>query len=423
MRILSPKSFLIGTLIVLIAAATLFFISWNQFLTTPLTQKPIIFLVGSGSSIKTVSKKLEHLGVIKHPNYFMLLAFKNGVTKHIKAGEYQIDAGSTPEQFLIKLAKGRVVLHRFTIVEGWTLQQVLASSSRNSFLRHTLNPLTITQFSAKLGCPNNNLEGYLYPDTYLFARGVKDTVILKQAYSLMQRKLQQAWQQRAQNLPYKTPYEALIVASLIERETARLDERPKISGVILRRIENNMPLQIDAAIIYGLGSNYQGKIKGSDLRVDTPFNNYLHRGLPPSPIGMPSYSSIVAAVHPQPGTELYYVARGDGSHEFTNSLEEHRKAIQKFRVNYLENWDEVQPKPSNQNQLPISLHQDVFRSWAQNISWFDNTDESLPKEQPTATHRPVNTSNKSKATKLTNVKTKKVKRKNAQKGHHHARKK
>lgn len=424
MQISWRKIFLLLVLITLLTTSVLLTWSWTQFIKTPLTQTPVIFIVPQGSSIKSVSNKLHSMEVLDHPNYFIFLAFLKGVTKHIKAGEYQIDAGGKPSQLLLKLAKGKVVLHPFTIVEGWTLKQVLASANNNRFLHHTLNENNIDAFSTKLGCLNKNLEGYLYPDTYLFARNVKDTVIIGKAYALMQKKLSQAWANRDTSLPYKTPYEALIVASLIEKETARADERKKISGVILRRIENGMLLQIDASVIYGLGKIYQGKLTKSDLKVDTPFNNYLHKGLPPSPIAMPSYPSILAALHPEHGTELYYVARGDGSHEFTNSLENHRKAIQKYRLNYLTN--DLQNVPIAYNE------QDVFARWAQNIAWFETSQTVEKMVGPSQVNTPatklapkkqakkVTSKTKQKKSHATLKPNKKIKNKTAKKGHSHA---
>lgn len=361
-----------SVLLTLSILAVLFFIalavSWRQFLITPLTQHPIVFDIAPGSSIKTVSKKLHAMGVVQKPSYFVFLAFLDGVTKHIKAGEYQIDAGSTPQQFIMKLAKGKVVLHPFTIVEGWNLNQVLNGAKKNPYLRHNLNTTNIDLFAKKLSLGDKSLEGNLYPDTYLFAKGVNDTVIIKKAYALMQKKLTKAWKDRDKTLFYKTPYDALIIASLIEKETARANEREKIAGVIIRRIQKNMLLQIDASVIYGLGSNYKGKLTKSDLKVNTPYNTYMHKGLPPSPIAMPGYPSIVAALHPLSGSEIYYVAKGDGSHEFTNTLEEHRKAIHKYRMNYLKDMQINEPEQEN---LSFSMKQkDPFSMVLENISWY-----------------------------------------------------
>jgi UPF0755 protein len=306
-------------------------------LQTPLTVKQNErFSITPGSSIHSVASKLHARGILAHPNFFVLLAFLEGNTKHIKAGEYQIEPGTTPKKLLIKLVKGQVLLHPLTIVEGWTLKQVLLTTAANPYLVHTVHTVNLDILSQKLGNQEDNLEGFLYPDTYLFAAGVNDIVILHHAFSTMQRYLDKAWQQRAAGLPYQNTYQALIVASLIEKETARPEERAKIAGVIIRRLQKHMLLQIDASVIYGLGELYTGKLTASDLKKENPYNTYLRKGLPPTPIAMPSSSSIQAALHPALGDELYYVAKGDGSHEFTNTLTDHHKAIQQYRIQHLE---------------------------------------------------------------------------------------
>lgn len=309
---------------------------WKTFITAPLTEKSQIIYVPPGSSINAVSRTLHARGLLSHPIYFILLARFQGQTKRLKAGEYELEPGITPNQLLTKLATGKVILRHFTIVEGWTLKQVFVSINSNRYLTHTIPALSLLDISQKIGANTQLFEGTFYPDTYLFAAGVPDVTILKKAFWMMQRNLDSLWQKRALNLPYNDPYSALIVASLIEKETARPEERAQIAGVIVRRLEKRMLLQIDASVIYGLGETYSGKLTRDDLQKDTPYNTYLHTGLPPTPIAMPSLASVVAALHPAPGTSLYYVARGDGSHEFTNSLEEHHNAVKKFHIKHLE---------------------------------------------------------------------------------------
>lgn len=310
---------------------------WKNFVTTPLIEgKSDIIYVAPGSSIYSVSQNLQAKGVLRYPKLFILLAKLQGKDKKLKAGEYKIDPGITPNQLLTKFVEGKVILRHFTIVEGWTLRQVFTSINSNRFLSHTLSKLTDIDISKKIGTQRPNVEGFLYPDTYLFAAGVQDVTILKKAYWNMHRNLTELWKNRAANLPYKDPYSALIVASLIEKETARPEERAKISGVIMRRLQKKMLLQIDASVIYGLKDSYAGKLTRNDLKIDTPFNTYLHPGLPPTPIGMPGMPSIIAALHPEQGNALYYVARGDGSHEFTNTLQQHHEAVKKYHIEHLQ---------------------------------------------------------------------------------------
>ncbi len=222
-------------------------------------------------------------------------------------------------------------MRHLTLVEGWTLEQVITAAETNPYLLHDIEKLSKNEFSTRLGSTQANFEGMLFPDTYLFAAGISDVTLLKKAYTQMQRTLNLLWEKRAPNLPYTTPYSALIVASLIEKETAKPDERARVGGVILRRLEKKMPLQIDAAVIYGLGKAYTGKIMQSQLKVNTPYNTYLHKGLPPTPIALPSLASIIAALHPTSETALYYVARGDGSHEFSDTFETHHQAVKRYR--------------------------------------------------------------------------------------------
>lgn len=211
-------------------------------------------------------------------------------------------------------------MREIKIIEGWQLQQVLTALHQNPYLEHDLVGKSVPV----------SLEGLLFPDTYLFARGTTESEILNQATKLMNKQLAKAWEQRAQNLPYLSSFDALIVASLVEKETAIATERAQIAGVILRRLEKNMLLQIDPTVIYALGSSYSGKLHKEDMSIDSPYNTYKNKGLPPTPIAMPGLASIEAALHPAAGTALYYVSRGDGSHEFTDNLAAHQLAIQKF---------------------------------------------------------------------------------------------
>lgn len=334
---------------------------WKKFLDSPLNvTKPIIFEVTPGSRIEKVASDLQRQGYTRYPMLLILLARLQGYDQHLKTGEYQLLPGMKPEQLLKKIVKGKVYLRRYTLVEGWTLKQVFTSLKNNSFLQHTIDSADLDKLAKSIGTNSANLEGFFNPDTYLFAKGVPDITILKKAYWKMQDNLTHYWVARDPNLPYNDSYSALIVASLIEKETARPEERAKIAGVIIRRLQQHMRLQIDASVIYGLADQYKGKLTHSDLKVDTPYNTYLHDGLPPTPIAMPSLPSIIAAMHPASGDELYYVAKGDGSHEFTATLEDHIAAIKKYHVQTL---------PLQDDDSSASLHPLMPQShWEEKIS-------------------------------------------------------
>lgn len=305
----------------------------RRYVNTPLpVVKPEIVYVKPGSSIDDFAKILYARHLLTHPKFFIWYAKVAKREKNLKSGEYLLAKGLTPKQLLIHVIMGKIYLRRFTIIEGWTLQHVLNSLNNNRHLAHTLKNITREDFAKKIGINAQNFEGMFFPDTYLFAAGVSDTVILKKAFKNMQTKLDRIWASRANDLQYHDPYTALIIASLVEKETANKQDKPKIAAVIIRRLEKKMLLQIDASVIYGLGQQYSGKLTYSDLKVDTPYNTYLHPGLPPTPIGMPSVSSLLAAVHPTKDTALYYVAKGDGSHVFSNNFREHLVAVNQYRI-------------------------------------------------------------------------------------------
>lgn len=321
---------LVATLLLCFLLPLIFF--WEKFLTTPLkVDQPVLFNIVPGSKIERVAADLQAKGYTRYPMLIIWLARWNGSDKHLKIGEYQLKPNMTPSMFLDKVVRGQVYLRHYTLVEGWTLKQVLLTLQANPYLHHTVNLVDLSKLANKIDAHRVNFEGYLTPDTYLFARGVADFVVIKKAYTKMQTNLAKAWASRDSDLPYTNPYTALIAASLIEKETAKPEERAKIAGVITRRLQQHMRLQIDASVIYGLGDFYTGKLTHEQLKIDTPYNTYLHEGLPPTPIAMPSLPSLVAALHPAPGNELYYVAKGDGSHEFTATLAEHIAAIKQYR--------------------------------------------------------------------------------------------
>lgn len=312
---------------------TYFAVQYHRFLITPLSKTQTIhYIFEPGSSVHRLINELHAQGFMQHPRFFLLLSYWKSTTNKLKTGEYLFDPGTTPTQLLEQMRAGNVILHRFTIVEGWTFQQLITALNTLPYVKHKLNHVSAEQVLANLGLPPENPEGLFFPATYYFSLGAKDTDLLKWSYQLLEKKLNQAWLTRETCLPYKTRYDALIAASLVEKETAIPKERPMIAGVITRRLQKGIPLQIDASIIYGLGSHYMGKLTIDDLRKDTPYNTYTRRGLPPTPIAIPSLISIDAVLHPDHSQNLYFVAKGDGSHQFSSNLREHNRAVQVYQL-------------------------------------------------------------------------------------------
>lgn len=311
----------------------IFYLDWMQFLQTPIipANQSINYVFLPGSSVGDIARYLHRRGFLEHPIYFMLLARFSGFATHLKAGEYQFEPGTTPAQLLAQMVAGRVLIREITLVEGWTFTEFLNHIARTSRITHTLDNLSATAIMARLGYPGMEPEGLFLPNTYRYVGGTSDVTILHQAYQAMNTLLENEWLKRAPNLPYNNPYDALIVASLIEKEAKLDSDRARIAGVILRRIQKNMPLQIDSTIIYGLGERYNGYLTHTDLHQDNPYNTYLHKGLPPTPIAMPGLASLHAALHPQ-GNALYFVASGNGGHHFSTTLLEHTRAVAQYRA-------------------------------------------------------------------------------------------
>lgn len=307
---------------------------YNVFRKTPLNipQEGLTYEIKPGMTLTSVSKDLAQQGVLSNSRYMRWMArFQNKADK-IKVGEYAFPVNTTPVSFLEKIIAGQVIQYSLTIVEGWNFRQLIETVNSNDNLVHTLGGLDSRQVMAKLGYADQHPEGRFYPDTYLFPRNTTDVDFLRRAYDAMDKKLDTEWQQRLGALPFETAYEALILASIVEKETAVPSERKAIAGVFVRRLEKNMRLQTDPTVIYGMGEKYNGNIKLSDLKRDTPYNTYRRKGLPPTPIAMPGGASINAALHPREGSELYFVARGDGSHEFSSTLDQHNNAVIKYQL-------------------------------------------------------------------------------------------
>ncbi len=306
----------------------------QQFLQRPLTipEAGYTLVIEPGSNLRKVVTRLAGDGILSHPRYLRAWARWQGQGARIKAGEYDLEPGLTPVSLLQLLISGKVVLHSLTIIEGWTFAQMRQAVSSNPYLRHTLAALDDAHLMAAIGVPGYFPEGRFMPDTYHFAAGTPDTVLLRQAFEQMQRFLAQAWAARAPNLPYHSPYEALIMASIVEKETGAATERARIAGVFVRRLQKNMRLQTDPTVIYGLGEQFDGNLRRRDLRAANPYNTYLNKGLPPTPIALPGRAAIAAALHPAAGNELYFVARGDGTHVFSGTLEQHNRAVREYQL-------------------------------------------------------------------------------------------
>ena len=324
---------MLALLLILVLVGAWLWQQYLQFRTTPLAlpDSGLVIELPPGSSLRGLAQDLTQQGILPHPYWLRLLGRHSGLAVRIQAGEYRIDPGTTPEALLQQLAQGKVLQHDLTLVEGQTFRQMMERVASSPVLEHSLQELTDEEIMRRIGREGEHPEGRFLPDTYHFPRGTRDVDVLRRAYAAMQQVLTEAWAGRAEGLPLQTPYEALILASIVEKETAQPDERPAIAGVFIRRLQKGMRLQTDPTVIYGIGEQFDGDIRFRDLRRDTPYNTYTRAGLPPTPIAMPGIEAIQAALHPAPGKTLYFVAKGDGSHHFSATLAEHNRAVQKYQ--------------------------------------------------------------------------------------------
>ncbi len=292
-----------------------------------------VFIVKRGESLASLSHRLAAQGVLEHGWDLQVLARLRGESDRIQAGEYRVPAGVSVKGLLKMMVAGRVVMHTFTIVPGETFAEIRATLEANPAFKDDLKGLSGAAVMKRLGHPGEHAEGRFFPETYDFPRNTSDSAILARAYAAMKKHLDAAWGLRAHGIVLKTPYQALIIASVVEKETAVPSERPRIAGVFERRLKRGMALDADPTVIYGLGKDYRGKLTRADMARDTPYNTYLHRGLPPTPICMPGEAAIEAALHPAHGTALYFVAKGDGTHVFSDTLAEQERMIRKYELN------------------------------------------------------------------------------------------
>jgi UPF0755 protein len=324
-------------LLVLLAAAFAAGWAWHElsrFSAAPLDVPAGATIdVARGSSLGGIVAQLRARRFSSAPSlYWRVLAERMRVADRLHAGEYAIPVGMTPRQLLANMAAGKVLQRRFTIVDGWTfdeLRQALATAEK---LRHATASLGDDAVMQQLGAPGEQPEGRFLPETYAYVKGDSDLDILRRAHDAMAKTLAARWPLRDKDLPLATPYEALILASIVEKETGRADERARIAGVFVQRLKDHMLLQTDPSVIYGMGASYAGNIRRSDLSADTPYNTYTRAGLPPTPIALPGKAAIEAALHPAGDGALYFVARGDGSHVFARTLEEHNRNVACYQL-------------------------------------------------------------------------------------------
>ena len=296
-----------------------------------LRTSPLDFHVAAGSSLRSAITQMRESGIEVEPGLLALLARAKRADTAIKAGSYAVKEGVTPSQLLDKLLKGKVTQGELTLVEGWTFRQWRTRLDKHPDLKHELLGLSEAQVIEKLGLNIAGLEGQLFPDTYLFDKQSSDLELLARAQRAMQRKLDAEWTSRSAGLPYKTPNDALIMASIVEKETGRESDREFVAAVFVNRLRKGMLLQTDPTVIYGIGEKFDGNLRKRDLLTDTPYNTYIRPGLPPTPIAMPGQASIRAALNPAPSDVIYFVARGDGSSEFSRTLDEHNRAVNKYQ--------------------------------------------------------------------------------------------
>lgn len=310
---------------------------YNRYLTTPLDlpAEGETFAIEKGWSAKRVAVELEQQGVIDKRYWFDLFIRLSQKAGGIKTGEYRLQAPLTVPDLLDTFLKGQTTQYSQSIIEGYNWKQILTHVSASSDLQHTLTEEQTASpeaLMALLGFPGEHPEGQFYADTYAFPRGTTDVEFLRRAKLTMDRVLAEEWENRQADLPLETPYEALVLASIVEKETALVSERPLIAGVFVSRLRKSMRLQTDPTVIYGMGDSYDGNIRRKDLTTDTPYNTYTRAGLPPTPIAMVGLEAIRAVMHPEDTTALYFVARGDGSHQFSDTLSDHNAAVRKYQL-------------------------------------------------------------------------------------------
>lgn len=323
------------TLGVLVFAGLVAWLAWFSFQPLFFPSAPYRLDIVPGTSLNGLAVHLKKDGILDDTMRFRLVGRAMGYAGKIQAGVYSIDKPLSPLELLGKIVRGEVTQAAILFVEGWNIREVRQELARNPHLEHRLIDMTDADMLAAIGAQETHPEGLFFPDTYFFSPDSPDIEVLRRAYRLQKEKLHTAWDARAPELPYKTPYEALIMASIIEKETGAPEERPQIASVFINRLNKRMRLQTDPTVIYGLGAKFDGNLRKVDLQRDTPYNTYTRAGLPPTPIAMPGEEAIRAALNPADSKALYFVARGDGTHVFSSTLEEHNRAVNKYQKSLL----------------------------------------------------------------------------------------
>jgi UPF0755 protein len=298
-------------------------------------QEPVTFDVAQGASLSAVTRDLKAAGLMSRPRTWLRYATREGQATRIQAGEYRLQPGTSPKTLLAQFVAGDVVLHAITLPEGWTFRMALAAMHAHPQVKADLKGMTDAEILDRLGMREKSPEGLFFPDTYRFPRGASDREILRQAHARHVSELAAAWARRADDLPFEKPYQALILASLVEKETGAADERPLIAGVFVNRLRKGMRLQTDPAVIYGIGPKFDGNLRRRDLVTDTPYNTYLRAGLPPTPIALVGRAALAAAVRPADTGAMYFVATGlgDGRHFFAETLVAHNSNVSRHLSN------------------------------------------------------------------------------------------
>ncbi|ARN75539.1 endolytic transglycosylase MltG [Oceanicoccus sagamiensis] len=356
-KLLSKVLFLLVLAVVVLIV--LAYSQMQRYLATPLNipQGGVEYTLARGGSLNALAYSLSNKGLLTSPRWLIAYSRLSKRGQVIKAGDYWLDEGLTPLILLDKLEQGDVRYYQVTLVPGWTLGQVLTALRSQPKLKQTIasDALTIKASDLGIEVPYERLEGLFFPDTYRFHSDTSDVELLRQSYTQLQTFLAAEWEKRADKLPYKTPYEALIMASLVEKETGVAFERPEIAGVFVRRLNQRMRLQTDPTIIYGLGASFDGNLRSRHLKdASNLYNTYRHSGLTPTPIALAGAEAIVAALHPKAGSSLYFVAKGDGSHYFSDTLEEHQKAVRKYQIEQRRKNYRSAPKKNNTGDKLVS---------------------------------------------------------------------
>jgi UPF0755 protein len=291
----------------------------------------IAFTVEPGSGVRGAAEQVRQAGAPVQSLLLEALVRLSGKAGRIKAGSYELEPGASPRRLVDQLVRGEFAQYALVVIEGWTFRQMRQAVAEHPALKHDSASLSDAELLARIAPEYQHPEGLFFPDTYLFAKGASDLQVYRRAHALLKKRLEEGWASRTPGLPYKTPYEALIMASIVEKETGQKAERDMIAGVFVNRLRHGMLLQTDPTVIYGMGERYQGNIRKRDLQADTPYNTYLRAGLPPTPIALPGAAALAAALNPARTDALYFVARGDGTSHFSGSLNEHNHAVTKYQ--------------------------------------------------------------------------------------------